>query len=242
VSDDATLVLVVENDANIVDLVQANLLARGFAVIVSRAGSDAVELVEARRPDVVLLDLMLPAVDGFDLCLEIRERSPVGIIVVSARRGEQDKVRALNLGADDYLTKPFGIDELLARINALLRRSRPSPAPEVHEPLSFGSVTVDLEAQLVTKDGVPMHLTPTEFALLRELVLAPGKLLSHATLLRKVWGPGYETATEYTRVYVRRLRAKLESPGGPALIATEPRAGYRMALPEEGSSQSVPSR
>jgi two-component system KDP operon response regulator KdpE len=242
VSDDATLVLVVENDANIVDLVQANLVARGFAVIVSRTGSDAAELVDTRTPDVVLLDLMLPAVDGFDLCLEIRERSAVGIIVVSARRGEQDKVRALNLGADDYLTKPFGIDELLARINALLRRSRPSPPPEVHAPVSFGSVTVDLEAQLVTKDGVPMHLTPTEFALLRELVLAPGKLLSHATLLRKVWGPGYETATEYTRVYIRRLRAKLEGPDGPALIATEPRAGYRMALPEETSNESVPSR
>ena len=127
-SEDATLVLVVENDANIVDLVQANLLARGFAVIVSRTGADSVELVDARSPDVVLLDLMLPAVDGFDLCREIRERSSVGIIVVSARRGEQDKVRALNLGADDYLTKPFGIDELLARINALLRRSRPTAA------------------------------------------------------------------------------------------------------------------
>ncbi|HEX2383023.1 MAG TPA: response regulator transcription factor [Acidimicrobiales bacterium] len=241
-SEDATLVLVVENDANIVDLVQANLLARGFAVIVSRTGADSVELVDTRSPDVVLLDLMLPAVDGFDLCREIRERSSVGIIVVSARRGEQDKVRALNLGADDYLTKPFGIDELLARINALLRRSRPPAPPEVHAPVSFGSVTVDLEAQLVTKDGVAVHLTPTEFALLRELVLAPGKLLSHATLLRKVWGPGYETATEYTRVYVRRLRAKLEDPDGPALIATEPRAGYRMALPEERPNESMPSR
>jgi len=240
-SDDATLVLVVENDANIVDLVQTNLLARGFAVIVSRTGSDSVELVDTRTPDVVLLDLMLPAVDGFDLCREIRERSSVGIIVVSARRGEQDKVRALNLGADDYLTKPFGIDELLARINALLRRSRPPVAPELHPPVSFGSVTVDLEAQLVTKNGVPVHLTPTEFALLRELVLAPGKLQSHATLLRKVWGPGYETATEYTRVYVRRLRAKLEDPDGPALIATEPRAGYRMALPEERPNESLPS-
>jgi two-component system KDP operon response regulator KdpE len=123
VTDDATLVLVVENDANIVDLVQANLLARGFAVIVSRTGADVGELVDMQRPDVVLLDLMLPAADGFDLCREIRERSSVGIIVVSARRGEQDKVRALNLGADDYLTKPFGIDELLARITALLRRS-----------------------------------------------------------------------------------------------------------------------
>jgi two-component system KDP operon response regulator KdpE len=240
--DDATLVLVVENDANIVDLVQANLLARGFAVIVSRTGADAIDLVDERRPDVVLLDLMLPAVDGFDLCREIRERSSVGIIVVSARRGEQDKVRALNLGADDYLTKPFGIDELLARITALLRRSRPSEPAEEHPPVTFGTVTVDLEAHLVTKDGAPVHLTPTEFALLRELALAPGKLLSHATLLRKVWGPGYETATEYTRVYVRRLRAKLEDPDGPTLIATEPRAGYRLCLPDDRPNEAAPLR
>jgi len=150
--------------------------------------------------------------------------------VVSARRGEEDKVRALNLGADDYLTKPFGIDELLARITALLRRSRTAPAPGPGRPLVFGAVSVDLDAQLVLKNGEPVHLTPTEFALLRELALASGRLLSHATLLRKVWGPGYETETEYTRVYVRRLRAKLEDEGGPPLIVTEPRAGYRMPV------------
>ena len=177
---------------------------------------------------------MLPAVDGFDLCREIRERSSVGIIVVSARRGEQDKVRALNLGADDYLTKPFGIDELLARITRA-PPAQPSDrrARAASRRSAFGSITVDLDAQLVTKHGEPVHLTPTEFALLREFALAPGKLLSHATLLRKVWGPGYETATEYTRVYVRRLRAKLEDPDGPPLIATEPRAGYRLLAPSE---------
>jgi two-component system KDP operon response regulator KdpE len=112
----------------------------------------------------------------------------------------------------------------------------------VHPPVTFGDVTVDLEAQLVTKGGATVHLTPTEFALLRELVLVPGKLLSHATLLRNVWGPGYETATEYTRVYVRRLRAKLEDPDGPTLIVTEPRAGYRMALPDDRSNETTPSR
>ena len=127
---------------------------------------------------------------------------------------------------------PF--DELLARVTALLRRSGPATGLQATPPkLAFGSVVVDLDAQLVTKDGRPVHLTPTEFALLRELALAPGKLLSHATLLRKVWGPGYETETEYTRVYVRRLRAKLEDADGPPLIATEPRAGYRMAMPGE---------
>ena len=227
-----TTILVVEDDRNIVDLVRSNLLIRGFSVVVSATGTDVDALFASHRPDIVLLDLMLPGVDGFDVCRDLRTESSVGIIVVSARRGEQDKVRALNLGADDYLTKPFGIDELLARITALLRRSRiatdatppGSPAPI----LTFGDVTIDIDAQLVTKRGVRVHLTPTEFALLRELALAPGKLQSHAQLLRNVWGPGYETATEYTRVYVRRLRAKLEDPAGPALIVTEPRAGYRM--------------
>jgi two-component system KDP operon response regulator KdpE len=242
VADDPTLVLVVEDDRNIIDLVQANLLVRGFGVVVSSTGKDAVELVDSRHPDVVLLDLMLPNADGFDLCREIRADRSVGIIVVSARRGEQDKVRALNLGADDYLTKPFGVDELLARITALLRRSRPAPPPPEPGPrLTFGSVTVDLDAQLVTKHGQPVHLTPTEFAVLRELVLAPGKLLTHAWLLRKVWGHGYETATEYTRVYVRRLRAKLEDPDEPPLIVTEPRAGYRMALPHDGPRSEPPT-
>jgi two-component system KDP operon response regulator KdpE len=232
VTNDSTRILVVEDDRNIIDLVQANLLVRGFDVVVSRTGDDAVELLDSVKPDLVLLDLMLPRVDGFDLCREIRGDSTVGIIVVSARRGEQDKVRALNLGADDYLTKPFGVDELLARITALLRRSRPAPVADEPRPqLTFGAVTIDLEARLVTKDGQPVHLTPTEFALLRELAQAPGKLLTHSVLLRAVWGPGYETATEYTRVYIRRLRAKLEDGDEHVLIATEPRAGYRMALP-----------
>ena len=231
---DSTVVLVVEDDITIVDLIRANLAARGYSVIVSRTGEAVVDLVRDNDPDIVLLDLMLPGVDGFDLCRDVRAESAVGIIVVSARRGEQDKVRALNLGADDYLTKPFGVDELLARMTALLRRSRVSPdAPTESKPLVFGNVTVDLEARLVTKDGQAVHLTPTEFALLRELALSPGKLLSHAALLRRVWGVGYETETEYTRVYVRRLRAKLEDSEGPPLIATEPRAGYRMMAPEE---------
>jgi two-component system, OmpR family, KDP operon response regulator KdpE len=226
---DTTVVLVVEDDRNIVDLVRANLLVRGYSVVVSRNGEGVTDLVREHDPDIVLLDLMLPGVDGFDLCRDIRAESSVGIIVVSARRGEQDKVRALNLGADDYMTKPFGVDELLARITALLRRSRIVPEePTAMAPLVFGSVVIDIDAQLVTKDGRAVHLTPTEFALLRELALSSGKVLSHAALLRKVWGPGYETETEYTRVYIRRLRAKLEDPDGPPLIATEPRAGYRM--------------
>ena len=231
-SEDSTVILLIEDDPNIVDLVRANLLARGFAVVVSRTGKDVTDLVRDSGADLVLLDLMVPDGDGFDLCRQIRAESLVGIIVVSARRGEQDKVRALNLGADDYLTKPFGIDELLARITALLRRSRSAPDTGNGKPLVFGSVSIDIDAQLVVKGGDPVHLTPTEFALLRELAMASGGLLSHATLLRKVWGVGYETETEYTRVYVRRLRAKLEDEAGPPLIITEPRAGYRMPVPD----------
>ncbi len=227
--NDSTTILVVEDDRNIVDLLRANLLVRGFEVIVSQTGADALAMIRAGRAEIVLLDLMLPGVDGFDLCRDIRSESSVGIIVVSARRGEQDKVRALNLGADDYLTKPFGVDELLARITALLRRSRAAPPAAATGPLTFGNVTIDLDAQLVVKSGEPVHLTPTELTLLRRAGSGGGVgVLPHAVLLRKVWGPGYETETEYTRVYIRRLRAKLEDPDGPPLIATEPRAGYRM--------------
>jgi two-component system KDP operon response regulator KdpE len=225
---DRTRVLLVEDDQNIVDLVRSNLIARGHDVAVSKDGSDAVHLLETTEPEMVILDLMLPGTDGFELCRQIRERSPVGIVVLSARRAETDKVRALNLGADDYMTKPFGIDELLARIHATLRRTRPAPAESpVLAPLAVRDIEVDLEARRVTKAGELVHLTPTEFSLLREFVLNPGVLMDHATLLRRVWGRGYETQTEYTRVYVGRLRAKLEDAGGPPLFITEPRSGYR---------------
>ena len=230
---DRTLVLLVEDDPNIVDLIRSNLVVRGFDVVATAEDHVALRILETEGPDIVLLDLMLPSADGFELCRQLRERSTIGIIVVSARGGERDKVHALHLGADDYMTKPFGIEELLARITATLRRTRPGPRAVTPSTQRFGDVAVDLEAQQVTKAGEPVHLTPTEFALLRELVLNPGKLLSHATLLRRVWGPGYETETEYTRVYVRRLRAKLEGADGPPLIVTEPRAGYRLVVPED---------
>jgi two-component system, OmpR family, KDP operon response regulator KdpE len=230
-SSDHTGLLLVEDDQNIVDLVRTNLMARGYDVIVSKTGSDAVALLEAEQPDLVLLDLMLPDIDGFELCREIRERSGVGIIVISARRGENDKVRALNLGGDDYMTKPFGVEELLARITATLRRTRPAPDGSDPQLVEAGDVVIDLDARRVTKGGVRVHLTPTEFSLLRELVLHPGTLQGHAQLLRRVWGAGYERETEYLRVYVRRLRAKLEGDDGPPLIVTEPRVGYRFEPP-----------
>jgi two-component system KDP operon response regulator KdpE len=226
-----TRVLIVEDDPNIVDLIRSNLAVRGFDTLVSTDGAKALSLLETEQPDMVLLDLMLPEADGFELCRQIRERSPVAIIVVSARGGEQDKVTALNMGADDYMTKPFGIEELLARILATLRRTRPAEAAAEAAPLvvAIGEVEIDLAAQQVRRAGAEVHLTPTEFALLRELALNRGKLLSRTHLLRRVWGHGYETETEYVRVYIRRLRAKLESPGGPPLIVTQPRAGYRIA-------------
>jgi len=230
---DLTRVFLVEDDQNIVDLIRSNLLVRGYLVDVSRTGDDVLRQVEELGHDVVLLDLMLPEADGFELCRALREHSTVGIIVISARGGEGDKVRALNLGADDYMTKPFGIEELLARITATLRRTRPTtaPVPELPGIVEAGDVLVDLDARRVTKAGERVHLTPTELALLRELALNPRVLLSHAQLLRRVWGPGYETETEYLRVYVRRLRAKLDSPGVPTLIVTEPRLGYRFEPP-----------
>jgi two-component system KDP operon response regulator KdpE len=226
-----TRVLIVEDDPNIVDLIRSNLAVRGFDTLVSTDGSKALSMLETEQPDMVLLDLMLPEVDGFELCRLIRERSKVAIIVVSARGGERDKVTALNMGADDYMTKPFGIEELLARILATLRRTRPVEAAMEATPqvITIGDVEVDLPGQLVRVAGTEVHLTPTEFALLRELALNRGKLLSRTHLLRRVWGRGYETETEYVRVYIRRLRAKLERPGSPPLILTQPRAGYRIA-------------
>ena len=226
-----TRVLLVEDDPNIVDLIRSNLAVRGFETVVSTDGLRALQLLETERPDIILLDLMLPEVDGFELCRQVRERSTVGVIVVSARGGDRDKVAALNLGADDYMTKPFSIEELLARITATLRRTRPAPqdggAPE--RIALAGGVEIDLGRQQVTRNGEELHLTPTEFALLRELANDRGKVLTHAQLLRRVWGRGYETETEYVRVYVRRLRAKLEAEDGPQLILTQSRVGYRLA-------------
>jgi two-component system, OmpR family, KDP operon response regulator KdpE len=224
----ATKALLVEDDPNIVDLIRSNLAVRGFDTVVSTDGRHALQMLETEEPDIVLLDLMLPEADGFDLCRQIRERSTVAVIVVSARGGERDKVTALNMGADDYMTKPFSVEELLARIAATLRRTRAAGAAEPGPPtVTVGEIVIDLASQQVTRRGHAVHLTPTEFALLRELATHRGKLLSHAHLLRRVWGPGYQTETEYVRVYVQRLRAKLEVDGAPPLILTAPRAGYR---------------
>lgn len=224
-----TTVLIVEDDLNIVDLIRSNLVVRGFDALVSTEGGRALNLLDTESPDIVLLDLMLPDVDGLEICRLIRERSNVGVIVVSARGGERDKVSALNVGADDYMTKPFSIEELLARITATLRRTRVSETPAAHpETILVRDIEIDLAARQVERSGRVIHLTPTEFALLRELAEHRGKSLTHAHLLRRVWGRGYETETEYLRVYVRRLRSKLESDGDEPLILTAPRVGYRL--------------
>lgn len=226
-----TRALVIEDDANIVDLIRSNLLVRGFEVDVSMTGLCVPDLVELYKTDIVLLDLMLPGVDGFEICRDVRSRSSVGMIVISARSGETHKVRALNLGADDYLTKPFGIDELLARMTATLRRSRLTESPVEVGEIHLGAVRIDLEAQAVHLDDELVQLTPTEYSLLRVLAVNQGRLLSYEQLLREVWGPGYQTSREYVRVYIGRLRSKLETPDAPALILTEPRAGYRLVAP-----------
>ncbi len=226
-----TKVLIIEDDPSIVDLLRANLAVRGFDTVASDGGK-VLDLLEAERPDMVLLDLTLPEADGFELCGQIRERSSVAIIVVSARGGEQDKVAALNMGADDYLTKPFGIEELLARILATLRRTRPAaqaPAAAAPAALTIGDLWIDLASRQVRLGDAEVHLTPTEFALLRELAVNRGQLLSRTHLLRQVWGRAYETETEYVRVYISRLRAKLERPGGRPLIVTRSGTGYRMS-------------
>lgn len=227
----STRALVVEDDANIVDLIRSNLLVRGFEVDVSMNGLGVPDLVEQYKTDIVLLDLMLPGVDGFEICREVRSRSSVGMIVISARSGEAHKVRALNLGADDYLTKPFGVDELLARMTATLRRSRPADSPVEFGEICLGPVRIDLEAQAVYRHDELVQLTPTEYSLLRVLAVNQGRLLSYEELLREVWGQGYQNSREYVRVYVGRLRSKLETPDAPALILTEPRAGYRLVTP-----------
>ena len=221
--------MIVEDDPNIVDLIRSNLVVRGFDTLVSAEGTRALQLLDTESPDIVLLDLMLPDVDGLEICRLIRERSNVGVIVVSARGGERDKVSALNVGADDYMTKPFSIEEMLARITATLRRTRVADgATASPEFISIRDIQIDLAARQVERAGRVIHLTPTEFALLRELAEHRGKSLTHAHLLRRVWGRGYETETEYLRVYVRRLRAKLESDGDEPLILTAPRVGYRL--------------
>ena len=219
-------VLVVDDEPQIRRALRTSLAAHGFRVETAGTGEEAILRVADGRPDVVFLDLGLPDLDGGEVIRRVRAFSDVPVIVVSVRDRQADKVAALDAGADDYVTKPFGMDELLARLRGALRRSRPGPPePAVQR---FGELEVDLARRLVTQGGIAVHLTPTEYGLLEALVANPGKLLTHQWLLQRVWGRGYGSESHYLRVYVRALRRKLgDDAAAPRLILTEPGVGYR---------------
>ena len=220
-----TTVLVVDDDPAIQRTLAIGLRARGYHVLPARDGRTAVEAVQEDDPDVVLLDLGLPDLSGVDVLRKVREHSQVPVIVLSARHGSDDKVEALDIGADDYVTKPFGMDELLARVRAAVRRAVPDQPPA---PVVTDAFTVDLAATVVLRDGEEVRLTPTEWRLLEALVTRPGRLVSQRQLLAEVWGPGYAVETNYLRVYVAGLRRKLEAdPSRPQHLLTEPGMGYR---------------
>ncbi len=217
--------LICDDDAALLRALTISLSARGYQVIVARTGEEGLDLAAHRHPDVVLLDLGLPGIDGVEVIRGIRGWSSVPIVVLSARHQSVSKVEALDAGADDYMTKPFGMDELLARLRASLRRtSTAAEAPRV-EAEGF---TVDLAEKRVTRDGQDVHLTPKEWDILEVLVRHPGRLVSQRQLLHDVWGPGYETETEYLRVLIGRVRRKLEvDHSRPRHFRTEPGMGYR---------------
>jgi two-component system KDP operon response regulator KdpE len=219
-------ILIVEDDAPLRRALRTSLRARGLVVHEAGSGEEALILAADRRPDLVLLDLGLPGIDGLETISRLRTFTDAPVIVLTARDRPADKVAALDAGADDYVTKPFDIDELLARVRAALRRSpTASSGPTL---VSVGDLEIDLvQRQVRDRDG-SVHLTRTELELLEVLVTHPGKLLSHEYLLREVWGAGYRTESNYLRVYVRQLRKKLhDDAGDPHLILTEPGIGYR---------------
>jgi two-component system KDP operon response regulator KdpE len=218
-------VLVVDDEPQIRRALNSALTAHGYAVAMAEDGATALETIASWAPDAIVLDLVMPGVDGFEVLRHTRTWSPVPIIVLSARGGEADKVAALDQGADDYLTKPFGMAELLARLRVVLRRERVG-APEQ---LTAGDVTIDLRRYLVFRGGQEVHLTPTEFDLLRVLASEAGRVLTHRQLLERVWGNYAAENSQQLRVYINYLRRKLEAdPRDPQLIVTEPGVGYRM--------------
>jgi two-component system, OmpR family, KDP operon response regulator KdpE len=219
-------VLAVDDEPQILRALRTSLTARGHDVSTAPNGETALDLLSDREVDLVVLDLGLPGIDGIEVIRRLRTWSSVPVIVLTVRDAPSDKVSALDAGADDYVTKPFAMDELLARMRAVHRRLAGSEdgAPVVRA----GDLEVDLPRRLVTRGGQSIHLTPTEFALLEQFVTHPGKLLTHRWLLQKVWGLGHAEQSHYIRVYVAGLRKKLEpDPASPALILTEPGVGYR---------------
>jgi len=221
-----TTVLVIDDEPQIRRALRTSLQAHGYEVTTVGTGEEGVLGAAELAPDLLLLDLGLPDMDGAEVIRRVRAFSEVPVIILSVREGQHDKVAALDAGADDYVTKPFAMEELLARARVALRRYRPEePSPPV---LVYGDLHVDLARRLVTRGGETLHLTPTEYGLLEALVANAGKLLTHQWLLRKVWGQGYGTETTYLRTYIRALRKKLgDDASAPALIVTEPGVGYR---------------
>lgn len=224
-------VLVVDDEPQIRRALRTALLGHGYEVDTAEDGDAALTLLASRPPDLMVLDLVMPGVDGFEVLRQTRTWSQLPIIVLSARGQERDKVEALDLGADDYLTKPFGMAELLARLRATLRRAG---AP-TESRTTFGDITVDLGRHVVTKAGAEVHLTPTEYNLLRVLTSYADKVLTHRQLLERVWGSYAVENSQQLRVYINYLRRKLEDdPSRPVFLVTEPGVGYRLRADDLG--------
>jgi two-component system KDP operon response regulator KdpE len=220
--------LVVDDEPQFLRALSTNLRGAGYEVDTAETAAQALATAPLRPPDAVILDLVLPDGSGRDVCRQLREWTDAPIILVSAVGDDDEKIAALDAGADDYVTKPFAIGELLARLRAVLRRVGAPIAPVVE----VGPIRVDLERSAVSVDGRPVHLTPHEFRILRLLALNEGKLLTHRTILRDVWGPSYGDESNYLHVYVSQLRRKLEpDPARPQFLVTEPGAGYRLVAP-----------
>jgi two-component system KDP operon response regulator KdpE len=217
-------VLVCDDEGHIVRALKIVLREAGFEALPAETAAEALQVATLQRPDAAILDLVLPDGDGVDVCRAIREWSEMPILVLSAVGDEDHKVRALEAGADDYVTKPFSPRELVARLRAILRRAAPAPGEPV---IAADGLEVDLSARAVRLDGAEVHLTPTEFDLLRALVRNRGRLLTHRVLLQEVWGPGYADDVATLRTNIARLRRKIEPEGAPRHIRTDPGVGYR---------------
>ena len=229
-------VLVVDDDAQMRKAVTNALSARGYEVLMAGSGEVALELAAEEDLDLLLLDLGLPGIEGHEVINRLRAWSEIPVIVISVRESQEEKVAALDAGADDFVTKPFGMKELLARMRAVRRRTTTEDSAEPM--LHFGDLQIDVAKKLVTLEGEAIHLTPTEYRLLEAMATNPGKLLTHNWLLRKVWGAGYGTESNYLRLFVRQLRQKLrDTPSRPRWITTEPGLGYRW-LPESATSSA----
>jgi two-component system KDP operon response regulator KdpE len=231
---DAAVILLVEDDAQMRRFLRATLSSHGFRLIEAATAAEGMAALTAQSPEIVLMDLGLPDGDGIELTRRVREWSRVPIIVLSARGREADKVEALDAGADDYLTKPFGVNELLARVRVALRHARAAASNAAADPvLVLGALRLDLARRVVTLDGAELHLTPIEYRLLTLLAQNAGRVLTHQHLLREVWGAGHTHQPHYLRVYMAALRRKIErDPARPTLLHTEQGVGYRLRVPE----------